>query len=268
MLYIYTENLLTLNDMINNVMAKFADVRKGLYDTQYEISGKPPTQDVNTTEKPRQAISLIDLDDNGPASTASNSPVTSNSNVLNDLSDLFGTNVNVSSGPSAVVQQQQQQQQPRTTTNDIFDLLGESKPAISSPSIIQNTPEPSKQQQQQQQNTLSNQYQNIITLVNKNGLRIELETQQLDNIYKMKAYFSNQSTAPMEKLKLQLAVPKSMQIKMEPQSSQIIPPKSEKHVTQGIILNNPNKVMYNMYIKKNDDINNKTQIIGTFTFKI
>ncbi|KAG1085956.1 hypothetical protein G6F42_021185 [Rhizopus arrhizus] len=40
---------------------------------------------------------------------------------------------------------------------------------------------------------------------------------------------------------LRLAAPKSMQIKMEPQSSQIIPPKSDKSVTQGIVLNNPNK---------------------------
>lgn len=34
-----------------------------------------------------------------------------------------------------------------------------------------------------------------------------------------------------------------MQIKMEPQSSQIIPPKSDKSVSQGIVLSNPNKVM-------------------------
>ena len=37
-----------------------------------------------------------------------------------------------------------------------------------------------------------------------------------------------------------------MQIKMEPQSSQIIQPKSEKAVTQGIVLNNPNKVQTNI----------------------
>ncbi|OAD06682.1 hypothetical protein MUCCIDRAFT_128249, partial [Mucor lusitanicus CBS 277.49] len=84
------ENLLTLNDMINNVMAKFADVKKGLYDTQYEISGKPPTQDTNTTQEPKQAISLIDLDD-APAmssSTGSASPSINNKSALNELSDL------------------------------------------------------------------------------------------------------------------------------------------------------------------------------------
>jgi hypothetical protein len=44
--------------------------------------------------------------------------------------------------------------------------------------------------------------------VNKNGLRIELQIQQVDTTCKIKAYFSNQSTAPMEKLMLRLAAPK------------------------------------------------------------
>ncbi|KAI8077531.1 hypothetical protein BDF21DRAFT_421235 [Thamnidium elegans] len=232
------ENLLTLNDMINNVMAKFADVKKGLYDTQYEISGKPPTQNINTTEEPRQAISLIDLDDNPTTSTGSNSPATS-SNVLSELSDLFGSSASISTPPPPPPPSSSSLSssvQPKS--NDLFDLFGDQQPTIvqktmSSP-IIQNTMSSPTVQK-------SSPSVNLILLVNKNGLRIELENQQLDNGYKMKAYFSNQSTAPMEKLKLQLAVPKSMQIKMEPQSSQIIPPKSEKTVTQGILLNNPSK---------------------------
>lgn len=228
--------------MINNVMAKFADVKKGLYDTQYEISGKPPTQNINTTEEPRQAISLIDLDDNPTTtSTGSNSPATS-SNVLNELSDLFGSSTSISSPP---VQHQQQQQ---SKSNDIFDLFGEqSTPAVSvqktmSSPMIQQQQNIQQQSSPSVQKSVSSPNVNLILLVNKNGLKIELENQPLDHGYKMKAYFSNQSTAPMEKLKLQLAVPKSMQIKMEPQSSQTIPPKSEKTVTQGIILNNPSRV--------------------------
>lgn len=104
--------------MINNVMAKYADIKKGLFDTQYEISGKPPTQNGNTTEEPRQAISLIDLDDApAPSSIGSDSPVSSKTNVMNDLSDIFGSSASISTPP---LQQQQQQK----TTNDIFDLLG------------------------------------------------------------------------------------------------------------------------------------------------
>ena len=124
--------------MINNVMAKYADVKKGLYDTQYEISGKPPTQ--NTTEEPKQAISLIDLDD-GPVSHGSDSPASTKNSVLNDLSDIFGSSATISTPP---IQQQQQQ----TSTPNIFDLLGgnelynkpapsQSKPSfgIASPSL-------------------------------------------------------------------------------------------------------------------------------------
>ncbi|KAI9244872.1 hypothetical protein EDC94DRAFT_629136 [Helicostylum pulchrum] len=234
------ENLLTLNDMINNVMAKFADVKKGLYDTQYEISGKPPSQNIHTTEEPRQAISLIDLDDNPiTTSTGSNSPATS-SNVLSDLSDLFGSSANISTPPlppAPSTSSSSSVQQPQS--NDLFDLFGDQPTTVtvqkttSSP-LVQNTMTSPVIQK-------SLPSVNLILLVNKNGLRIEIENQQLDNGYKMKAYFSNQSTAPMEKLKLQLAVPKSMQIKMESQSSQIIPPKSEKTVTQGILISNPSK---------------------------
>ncbi|KAK4513126.1 uncharacterized protein ATC70_012920 [Mucor velutinosus] len=272
------ENLLTLNDMINNVMAKFADVKKGLYDTQYEISGKPPTQDTNTTEEPKQAISLIDLDDT-PAmssSTGSASPSINNKSALNELSDLFGSS-SISSPPppsssqqqqqplsafdllgassSSPAPQQQQQQQPKKS-NDIFDLLGGGIPnnpsplashsEIASPSIS-NINVPSQTRQQQTPSPVFNSSQDAAhvesaILVNKNGLQIELQMKNPhDSVCQIRAYFSNQSTAPMEKLMLRLAAPKSMQIKMEPQSSQIIPPKSDKSVTQGIVLNNPNK---------------------------
>lgn len=242
------ENLLTLNDMINNVMAKYADIKKGLFDTHYEISGKQPTQNGNTAEEPRQAISLIDLDDApAPSSVGSDSPVSSKTNVMNDLSDIFGSSASISTPP---LQQQQQQK----STNDIFDLLGgvqSSAPVhttnpppsfgIASPSL-HNTTTPQTRQTPSPvlHNEVTNK-QETATLVNKNGLQINLQIQQVNDICKIKAFFSNHSTAPMEKLMLKLAAPKSMQIKMEPQSSQILQPKSENSVTQNIVVNNPNK---------------------------
>lgn len=49
----------------------------------------------------------------------------------------------------------------------------------------------------------------IAILVNKNGLQIELQMKNpQDSLCQIKAYFSNQSTAPMEKLMLRLAAPK------------------------------------------------------------
>lgn len=95
-------------------MAKFADVVKGIYDTQYEISGKPPKQ-TDSQEEPKQAISLIDLDDTPAAGAAppqsrqsSTAAASSKANVLDELSDLFGSSAQISPPPP---QQQQQQQQ-------------------------------------------------------------------------------------------------------------------------------------------------------------
>ncbi|CEP10383.1 hypothetical protein [Parasitella parasitica] len=260
------ENLLTLNDMINNVMAKFADVRKGLYDTQYEISGKPPTQDSKTTNEPRQAISLIDLDD-APAVSSSTSSTNHSNNgssmsALNELSDLFGSSsISSPAPPSQQTQQssfdifgstssqpqQQQQQQQSKKSDDIFDLLGggiPNQPSMNSNSDTTSPPVSNVNipQSRQQTTPVINSNQETVVLVNKNGLQIDLQLMNPQNgKCQIMAFFSNQSTAPMEKLMLKLAAPKSMEIKMEPQSSQIIPPKSVKSVTQSIVLNNPNK---------------------------
>ncbi|KAI9489671.1 hypothetical protein BDB00DRAFT_841941 [Zychaea mexicana] len=265
------ENLLTLNDMINNAMSKFADVAKGLYDTQYEISGKPPKQ-TDEAEEPRQAISLIDLDDE-PSSTTSSSQLQPSSgtakpvNVLDELSDIFGTSASISTPPAQQLQQQQQPQQPSQqqlidplafltssspspvhSTSSSLAVHALPPPPIVSPTLSSSsmgTPSAAHQQTQETLPAPANNGNTIkhdsVELVNKNGLKITFEIVQNDAIWRLKAFFSNQSTAPMEQLMLRLAAPKSMQLKMEPQSSEVIPPKSENQVTQNIALHNPNK---------------------------
>ncbi|KAG0174155.1 hypothetical protein DFQ28_002617 [Apophysomyces sp. BC1034] len=241
------DNLLTLNDMINNAMAKFADIQKGLYETHYEISGKPPTK-TNTEEEPRQAISLIDLDDQGPTSTAftsSSGAQTPKQNVMDELTNLFGES-SISPPPYS-------SSSTTATVADPFDFLSSQSlpspaqqavsPALSATSL--STPATAVVSSTDTNQRTNGNQQTIehkpINLVNKNGLQITLEVSQVDSLYRLRAYFSNQSTAPMENLTLLLAAPKSMQLKMEPQSSQLLPPKSDRSVTQGIILNNPNK---------------------------
>lgn len=132
--------------MINNVMAKYADIRKGLFDTHYEISGKPPSANTHSGEEPKQAISLIDLDDdntgNGQSTGAGQS-----TNVLNELSDIFGSNVAISPpinnnhnnttvdifGSTTMVANS------TINNNDLFDILGGSQStsnnSIASPSL-------------------------------------------------------------------------------------------------------------------------------------
>ncbi|KAI7854395.1 hypothetical protein BDC45DRAFT_545222 [Circinella umbellata] len=269
------ENLLTLNDMINNSLAKFADIVKGLYNTHYEISGKPPTP-TQGIEEPRQAISLIDLDD-APTSTTSSTQQSSTTatqqvNVLDELSDIFGTSATISTPstqsqqPSLLLSQahqQPQQQQlldplsflnststpsPAQTTSSSLAVNTLPPPPIVSPTLSSSsmgTPSASYQQTEESLPAPANNGNIIkhdpIELVNKNGLKITFEVVQNEAIWRLKAYFSNQSTAPMEQIVLRLAAPKSMQLKMEPQSAEIIPPKSDNSVTQMITVNNPNK---------------------------
>ena len=66
----------------------------------------------------------------------------------------------------------------------------------------------------------------------------------MGTVLKLRCFFSNQSTAPMETMELQLAAPKTMQINMGRVSSIVIPPKSFKSVFQNITLNNPNNVSF------------------------
>ncbi|KAI9256491.1 hypothetical protein BDA99DRAFT_516555 [Phascolomyces articulosus] len=263
------ENLLTLNDMINNAMSKFADVAKGLYDTHYEISGKPPTP-TEGAEEPRQAISLIDLDD-GPTSTTSSQQLSSGGaqqpqvNVLDELSDIFGTSATISTPPIQQQQQSSPQQQQLVDPLAFLNSTSSSSPAhsntssslavnalppppIVSPTLSSSsigTPSASHQQIQENLPTQANNGNIIkhdpIELVNKNGLKITFEVVQNEAIWRLKAFFSNQSTAPMEQIVLRLAAPKSMQLKMEPQSAEVIAPKSDNSVTQMITINNPNK---------------------------
>ncbi|CEG74801.1 Putative ADP-ribosylation factor-binding protein GGA2 [Rhizopus microsporus] len=242
------ENLLTLNDMINNVMAKYADIRKGLFDTHYEISGKPPSANTHSGEEPKQAISLIDLDDDNTGNGQSTGTGQS-TNVLNELSDIFGSNVAISppinnNHNNTMVDIFGSTTAAANSTinnNDLFDILGGSQStsnnSIASPSLHNVNVSP-----QQAASPVLNQGKiETATLVNKNGLHIELDIKQVDTKYYIKAYFSNLSTAPMDRLMLRLAAPKSMQIKMEPQSSQTLAPKSTRSVTQNIVINNTNK---------------------------
>lgn len=139
--------------MINNAMAKFADIQKGIFDTQYEISGKPPKQTEETPE-PQQAISLIDLDD-GPSESFSSPQQTQQKpgNVMDDLSELFGQSASVSSPATTAnagfnlgslmnvspppQQHQQHQQPPVRQEEDPLAFLG--RPAIAPPPAVSPT---------------------------------------------------------------------------------------------------------------------------------
>ncbi|KAI7879994.1 hypothetical protein K492DRAFT_237568 [Lichtheimia hyalospora FSU 10163] len=84
------------------------------------------------------------------------------------------------------------------------------------------------------------QEQDTYLIHDKNGLKVHLQIyERVVSLIKLRFFFSNESTAPMEQLELQVATPKSMQIKMGSLSGSMIPAKSTRAVYQWVAVNNP-----------------------------
>ncbi|KAI8148456.1 hypothetical protein BJV82DRAFT_592193 [Fennellomyces sp. T-0311] len=202
----HIDPLIELSGLLEKVLRKYSDIEQGVYNTFYDIHSKSvKSEEQKIAQEEQPAASLIDLDD----STTSPSPSSTqpyNSSSTNDLFDLFGAN-----------DTEQQPSLPSTfnstTTPASFSTVAGHDQSKAQTSYI---------------------------LHDKNGLQIHLDVYgAAGSVMKIRCFFSNQSTAPMESMELQLAAPKSMQIKMGRVSSFVIPPKSFKGVFQNITINNP-----------------------------
>ncbi|KAI9492889.1 hypothetical protein BDB00DRAFT_826046 [Zychaea mexicana] len=262
----HTEQLVALFNMLEKVLRKYADIEKGIYDTQYDIHSKSaisgtPKQPTPVHQEQSKNVSLIDLDDDDFTTTttsrlplSSSSPfqhssqrqqydtIQSSSSTANDLLfDVFGELQQNDTGSS----QQQGHIFLSTTTPDTNspDLItttdtttttttNTSSSSSSSSSLSPSLSPPAGH--------VADNNPNSHLLHDKNGLQIHLDIyEKVETSLKLRCFFSNQSTAPMESMELQLAAPKSMQIKMGRVSSSVIPPKSFKSVFQNITLTNP-----------------------------
>jgi hypothetical protein len=155
------EDLLRINDIVNNVIAKYQDIQKGLYNTHYEVN-----TDGHATPQPSedQGISLIDLDDvtSTPPLHLGDSPGQSAGNVMDELSHLFGQQATTSSisspanqlGPDAVLSQPfkpvPSPQSTPVTANDMFDFTSNTSTSAStsSPSLSSSSQQGSHGQEQ------------------------------------------------------------------------------------------------------------------------
>ncbi|KAL9546131.1 hypothetical protein MBANPS3_006812 [Mucor bainieri] len=248
------DELNEVKSIIKGVVLKYQDIKHGRYDTEYDISGKFKSETNSLSDKnaPPPAISLIDLDDAFENTSSSSSPSAapaSSKNALDELVDIFGEKTTLSSTNTSSPQQ----------SVDPFDLLSQSiqsntlppsspnlpnlNHTTSSSPIFAHTTTTSTTTTSASSSPVSQEAkaQKSINLVNKNGLSIQLEAYSVGELWKMKAYYSNKSTAPMDKMTLLLAAPRSMHLKMSPASSDSVPPKSENSVTQTITIENPKK---------------------------
>ncbi|ORX59388.1 hypothetical protein DM01DRAFT_1404958 [Hesseltinella vesiculosa] len=204
------EDLLRVNELINNVIAKYHDLQKGIYDTHYDMH-KPACRTPQPAEQP---ISLIDLDDLSPTNHTSPSQPANTMDVLLDLFDQPGP-----TPPSS------------SSANDPVDSLTQS---LSHTTLRQLPPH-----QGPLDDSATSPAQDQLTLIDKNGLRVELHITKSSPDWKIQALYSNKSQAPMENMVLHLATPKSMPLKMGAASSQVISPQTQQSVLQDIVVTNP-----------------------------
>ncbi|KAI8072745.1 hypothetical protein BC940DRAFT_268413 [Gongronella butleri] len=237
------EDLLRINDLINNVIAKYQDLQKGIYDTHYDMHKGAGTH--GTPAPAEQAISLIDLDDI-PASdsaTSSNAPSPAPGHAtieMDALSDLFGqvaTPSSVSSSRAIASSSDllQDLAPSAATSNHTSSSTNEATQAAANNSLsIFDAPQTAPAA-----SSASTTTPDQVTLIDKNGLHVVLNITQTSPQWHIQALYSNRSKAPMENMVLHLAAPKSMPLKMSAPSSQEIPPQSQKAVFQDISLHNP-----------------------------
>lgn len=86
----------------------------------------------------------------------------------------------------------------------------------------------------------------------KNGLNVKFDFAKnpaMPNVLQITLTATNSTPSPMQNFLFQIAVPSTLQLKLENQSSSMIPPMSGGAVTQRILVNNPQKVAIRMKIK-------------------
>lgn len=141
--------------IVRNSILKYQDIKKGRYNTSYDISDKFDSKLVEEAKQQQEqqgSISLIDLDDDLSSDN--------DRSIVNQLNSLTIDSPDLSTQPT---------QEPVIPIAD----------------------------------------NRLVDMVNKNGLVIQLEPLSIVNTtYQFKAYYSNKSVAPMDKMTLLLAAPK------------------------------------------------------------
>ncbi|KAG0212231.1 hypothetical protein BGX33_003748 [Mortierella sp. NVP41] len=269
------DKLLELNDALNNVIEQYKEVKSGNLVKMPLPSGGGDNENnpgrSQAPSTPTQASSLIDLVDFDGSSDGSPSSATTpktTGNLMDDLMNLSfndtppppswgasgsinlgqslnnnasppttptsagGLSYNVFSSPITGVNPVSVGSTSSTATSFSTPQKPAAAPAAASSLIddfdfVSNTGAPAPSGPT-----------NII-LLNKNGFQIELEIEKSmepDAVYKITAYFSNQLNSALSALTFRVAVPKTLQLKLDPQSAQVVAPFSKKSVTQSMTI--------------------------------
>ena len=226
------QDLLKFNDTVNQILEKYILLKAG---NRYAAAQIHPAAMATTIESNQggalaNEINLLDFEDDmgdsSPVPEASHQPSKSTSDplidLLGDLGDLnihsptaaspnFGLGGDISLGAS-------QPANAVTTTqqNDVFDLLGDFNTSTSTPLAA-----------------------NRVLVNQSNNLKTEFElTRETDSSVKVHTYFSNMSSQSISELAFLLAAPKSMTLRLTPQSGNSIQAFANDGITQDAWIDN------------------------------
>ncbi|KAG0369998.1 hypothetical protein BGX24_002214 [Mortierella sp. AD032] len=279
------DKLLELNDMLNNVIEQYNEVKGGnLVKMPLPSNGEDHEYDnhrrSHTSSTPTQNSSLIDLLDFDGSSDGSPSSATTPKTTGNLMDDLMNLSFNdtpppPSWGASGSINlgglPNNSASSPTTPTAggiayNVFStpVTGVNPVSVgstsSTASFYSTTPQKSVSKPAPAV-SLVDDFDFVsntgapapsgptqVTLLNRNGFQIDLEIEKStditsnDTVYKTTAYFSNQLNSALSALTFRVAVPKTLQLKLDPQSAQVVAPFSKKAVTQVMTIWKPEEV--------------------------
>ncbi|CCH45491.1 ADP-ribosylation factor-binding protein [Wickerhamomyces ciferrii] len=283
------QDLLKINDTVNSLVEKYNFLKNG------DLANASKVQVANAGSGVQQSLNLIDFDDDvSPEPTGENNNNNNNGKVddlLGDLSDLsFGgssnqqssSSNNFGSGGDITLDFSSNQPSRATSPNyDIFNQLSNNNTTTTSTTTPANPTVSSSNQnafasldtsligsfggQQQQQS-------NPRSLVNESQhLKFELElSRDSQNTVSAKAIFSNIGTFAISNLQFLIAVPKSLSLRLEPQSGSFLGSFAKDAVTQSFKVdstnaNVPPKIKWKVnYIVNGSDV----EETNTYTFNV
>ncbi len=96
------------------------------------------------------------------------------------------------------------------------------------------------------------------TLYEKNGIRITISSAVSGTSYQSTCFFSNSTSALIQNLVFQVAVPTYATLQMMPMSSNVLPPMGNKAVQQSFTVLNPTKAPLKIRFRLSFTYNNMT----------
>ncbi|KAF9917907.1 hypothetical protein FBU30_000463 [Linnemannia zychae] len=272
--------LLELNDVLNNVIEQYKEVKAGNL-----IKMPIPSSDdtVNNDQRgsqapstPKQNSSLIDLVDFDESSDGSPSGAVTPKTTGNLMDDLMNLSFNDTppppswgaSGSISLGQSQNKPSSPTTPTSGgpAYNVFSAPVTGVNVVSVGSSSSTATSLSPQQKSSAKPVQVASLIDdfdfvsntgapepsgptqviLLNKDGFQIDLDIQKSSephgSVYNITAYFSNQLNSSLSELTFRVAVPKTLNLKLDPQSAQVVPPFSKKTVTQSMTIRVPAEI--------------------------